>query len=157
MTGFLFIIVLIIILALDRVTKHYTIAVLGAGVTKSLIKGLVSLHYVENTGAAFSMLSEKKNFLTCFIFLAVICLTVYLIKNSKKSLFLNISLILIIAGGCGNLIDRLLYGFVVDFIDPVFVNFAVFNVADIAITVGAFLMAGYEIYGLVKECKGKEQ
>ena len=63
---------------------------------------------------------------------------------------------LVISGGLGNVIDRILYGFVVDFIEPLFIDFAVFNFADICITVGAFMLIGYEIYDLVKEKKTKK-
>ena len=62
---------------------------------------------------------------------------------------------LVISGGLGNVIDRILYGFVVDFIEPMFIDFAVFNFADCCITVGAFMLIGYEIYELITEKKKK--
>ena len=60
------------------------------------------------------------------------------------------------AGGAGNMIDRILHGYVVDFIEPLFVKFAVFNFADICITVGAFMLIGYEIYEIIRETKAKK-
>ena len=70
-------------------------------------------------------------------------------------MILNVCLVLIIAGGVGNVIDRILYGYVVDFIEPLFIDFAVFNFADCCITVGAFMIIFYEIYELITEKKKK--
>ena len=74
-----------------------------------------------------------------------------------ESKFLNICLVLIFAGGLGNLIDRIAYGYVIDFIEPLFIHFPVFNFADCCITVGAFMLIGYEIYEMIKEHKKKAE
>ena len=72
-------------------------------------------------------------------------------------MFINICLLLVVAGGIGNVIDRIMYGYVVDFIEPLFVDFAVFNFADCCITVGAFMLIGYEIYEIINERKKKAE
>ena len=72
-------------------------------------------------------------------------------------MFVNVCLLLVVAGGIGNVIDRVLYGYVVDFIEPLFIDFAVFNFADCCITVGAFMLIVYEIYELFKERKKKSE
>ena len=71
--------------------------------------------------------------------------------NKKRAKFMNICLVLMISGGIGNIIDRIRLGYVIDFIEPTFVNFAVFNFADCLITVSAFLIIGYLIYDFIKD------
>lgn len=145
------IIIIGILIAADRITKYAVETALAGGETKEFLFGLFRLRYVENTGAAFSSFSGNRAVLIVFTSLAIaLCLFVLL---KKKSLFVSACLILITAGGIGNLIDRITDGFVVDFIEPMFMNFAVFNVADIFITVGAIMLIVYEIYLLIKEKK----
>ena len=139
--------------AADRVTKHMAVSALSGGETKEFLFGLFRLRYVENTGAAFSSFSGNTAVLIVFTVLAIaLCLFVLLTKKAR-SMFINACLILIISGGAGNLIDRIASGYVVDFIEPLFMNFAVFNTADIFITTGAVLLMIYEIYLLIKEKK----
>jgi signal peptidase II len=132
-----------VIFFLDRFTKIYIIKNFLLNQTAPLIKGILYFTLVHNRGAAFGIL---KNQLPVFIFTAVV--TVILIylnlkKNKKKTLSLyNFSLSLILAGALGNLVDRLIFGYVIDFIDLRF--WPVFNIADSAITVGAILL-GYHI------------
>ena len=91
--------------------------------------------YAENTGMAFSILKSQPELLTILVSVILI----YLIYQSYKSQELSIAMALIIAGGLGNLIDRFVQGFVVDFINPTFIDFAVFNIADIALNVGVVI------------------
>jgi signal peptidase II len=132
-----------VIFFLDRFTKIYIIKNFLLNQTAPLIKGILYFTLVHNRGAAFGIL---KNQLPVFIFTAVV--TVILIylnlkKNKKKTLSLYyFSLSLILAGALGNLVDRLIFGYVIDFIDLRF--WPVFNIADSAITVGAILL-GYHI------------
>ena len=70
---------------------------------------------------------------------------------------MNVCLVLVTAGGIGNVIDRIANGFVVDFIEPLFVDFAVFNFADCCITVGAILMIVYQIYDIIRDSKNKSK
>lgn len=134
------IILFIVIIALDQASKAYFAAWLTTlpNKTYSLIQGVFSLSYVENKGAAFGMLQDKR--ILFIITTAVVCgVMVYmLIKEHKKMhTLMRIALTLILAGAVGNFIDRIFIGFVRDMFYLELINFAVFNVADAAISVGA--------------------
>lgn len=147
------IVVIAVLTAIDRFTKIIAVNNLKDGETFKFLFGSFQFRYVENTGAAFSSFSNNTLILSVFTVLVIIlCLFVLLTRRSKE-LFPNICLILIVSGGIGNVIDRIASGYVVDFIEPLFMNFAVFNFADCCITVGAFMLIGYEIYSLIREKK----
>ncbi len=149
-------IIIALLTGLDRVTKIAAADALKGGEPKKFLFGLFQLRYAENTGAAFSSFSDNTLLLTVFtVLVLLLCLFVLLTRRSK-SRFISACLILIIAGGTGNVIDRIASGFVVDFIEPLFMNFAVFNVADIFVTVGASLLIIYEIRELIIEKKQKK-
>ncbi len=136
---------------LDRISKIAAVAAFGAGDTKEFLFGLFQFRYTENTGAAFSSFADNKSILIVFTALVIIlCLFVLLAKKVKAKIPV-VCLVLIVSGGIGNLIDRIAKGYVVDFIEPLFMNFAVFNVADIFITCGAILLMCYEVATLIKE------
>ena len=125
------------IVAFDQFTKQLAVRYLKGKEAFTLIKGFVQFRYEENTGMAFSMLSGAR-----WVFIAVtvaVCIGAlwYLFSNRCTSLWAYWSLGVIVAGGIGNLIDRVLSAYVVDFIEPTFMNFAVFNIADSAVTLGA--------------------
>ena len=96
---------------------------------------------MENTGAAFGMMKGMRWFFILLSFAAIIAVSIFLIKKRKQvPPLLGIGLSMIVGGGIGNQIDRLATGYVVDFFEFLFVNFAVFNVADAFVTVGAALV-----------------
>lgn len=125
---------------LDQITKYIVVMNLKPIGSSAFIDGLLGFRYVENTGAAFGMM---KGFRWGFIIISTIAITalaIYLVKYRKEiPAFLGITLSMIIGGGIGNQIDRIVNGFVVDFFEFQFIDFAVFNVADCFVTVGAFL------------------
>jgi len=127
------------ILLLDRLTKLFVTKNLFLNQSLPLIKGIFHLTLIHNRGAAFGIL---KNQTPLFIFTSifVIILIYSSLKNNKqrKCAIYTISLSFILAGALGNLIDRLFFGYVIDFLD--FRIWPVFNVADSAITVGAILL-----------------
>ncbi|MCQ2480738.1 MAG: signal peptidase II [Clostridia bacterium] len=147
-------IVIALLVVIDRVSKILVVSNLKGNGPKPFIPGVMTFEYVENTGAAFSAFSDDTVVLTVFTVLVIILCLIVLYTRKVKSKIGIVSMVLIISGGIGNVIDRIKDGFVVDFFapDPKF-HFAVFNVADIFITVGAFLLIGYEIYELVMEKK----
>ncbi len=109
--------------------------------TYRLIPDFFHLTYIENRGAAFGMLQNARVFF--LIVTAIVCAAIiwYLIKERKKLHFLiRFSLALILGGALGNFIDRTFLGYVRDMFSAVFINFAIFNVADSAITVGTILL-----------------
>lgn len=123
--------------ALDQFVKYLTVLHIPLGGEVPLLPGVVHLTYVQNTGAAFSMLEGKIGFfyIVTAAFLALVILCVW--KKWLKSKGSLISLAAITGGAIGNLIDRMVQGFVVDMIEVEFMQFAVFNVADCFITCGA--------------------
>lgn len=132
-------VMIILIVAFDQITKYLAKAFLQ-GSAVGFIKGFVQFRYAENTGMAFSMFSGAR---WIFVVLTIIICAAglwYLFSDRCPNLWYYWSIGVIIAGGLGNLIDRALYGYVVDFIEPLFVNFAVFNIADSAVTCGAAVL-----------------
>ena len=141
---FLFLDLLMIVglIALDQYTKQWAKVSLKDKPAYNLINGILELNYLENQGAAFGMLPNQKVF---FIFVAVVILCVVgyvLIKvpDHKKYTILHFLFSLIVAGSIGNMIDRVRYDYVVDFIYFVRLNFPIFNVADVYATVSAFIL-----------------
>ena len=122
--------------AADRVTKALASRMDGA---RSLIPGILRLRPMENEGMAFSMLSGQTALLTILSAVLIAVLVGWLIAHPDENRLLRSGLWLVVGGGIGNLFDRLAYGHVIDFIEPVFVRFAVFNVADACICVGEAL------------------
>ncbi len=123
----------------DIVTKRAVGAVMTLNASFDLIPGILSFTYILNDGAAYGMFSGKQGMLIVLTSIVLIGLTAYVLLMRKKiSAFEKLSLGLIVGGGVGNLIGRISDGFVVDFIDIHIIP--VFNLADIGITVGCFLL-----------------
>ena len=108
-------IIIVLGFILDRASKVMAFNVLGGGYEKQIIKGIFSLEYYENTGAAFSMLSSKTMLLAFVSLIAVIVMTVALLKYRKKNKIFDLSLSFLIAGALGNMYDRFFQGYVIDF------------------------------------------
>ena len=136
-----------VIIALDQITKSAITAQFTLHESYPVINGFFNLVYVMNPGAAFGFLANASEtfryvFFTGITALATGLIIYYLVKSNPRNLILVSSLTLIFSGAVGNLIDRLRFGAVVDFLD-VYIGTAhwpAFNVADSAITVGAILM-----------------
>jgi signal peptidase II len=134
------IIIVIVGIILDQLSKNWMIQNMKY-MSKVIIPGVLQYSYVENTGAAFGMLSKNTILLGCFSVVMSAVFIFFLIKYRKSlSMLSRISLALIISGAIGNAIDRIMRGFVIDFIELLFVNFAIFNIADICITMGAIFL-----------------
>jgi len=131
---------------LDQLTKIWATSALADG-AMTIIPKVLDFRYIENTGAAFSMLSGGTWLLTVISAVMSVVLIFIIFKYRKRMpKFVSIMLSLLAAGAIGNLIDRALAGFVVDFIEVTFVNFAVFNVADIFVTCSAIGLGIYLIF-----------
>lgn len=148
-------IVIAVLTVVDQLTKYIAVNTVKINGPKEFLFGLFQFRYVENTGAAFSSFSDNTLLLTVLTVIILCVCLILLLSRKFRNMFINICLMLVISGGLGNVIDRILYGFVVDFIEPLFIDFAVFNFADCCITVGAFMLIGYEIYELITEKKKK--
>lgn len=134
-----------ILVVLDQVTKYLAMTKIGNRLIQ-VIPGLFDFVYVKNTGAAFSILSNSTVILSIISVLFCIGVLIYWILKKPSHVLMKLSLTLLFAGALGNAIDRIIRGFVVDFISTSFIDFPVFNVADIAITCGAVLLAIYIIF-----------
>lgn len=135
--------VLIIVLGLiDQYTKLLAVEYLKNSSDIILIPGVLQLHYLENTGAAFSILEGKQIFFAILTPILLVALVVVLFKmpQDKKYLCLDYIIIFLIAGAIGNYIDRISNNYVVDFIYFSLINFPVFNVADIYVTCAVFAL-----------------
>ncbi|KMT21438.1 signal peptidase II [Clostridium cylindrosporum] len=132
------------IILLDQFSKYMAKFFFEGGNDKVLIEGMFSLTYLENRGAAFGIFKDQKFILIGLTAIVIISLIVYLYRHKKITKLLRISLILIIGGAVGNLIDRIYLGYVVDFfhfyIKDIF-DWPVFNIADISVVCGTTLMA----------------
>ena len=142
---------ILLLIALDQAVKLYVVKEIPLGGMRSFIPNVVSLTYLKNSGAAFSMLENQQWFFTIITLIAMGAAFVYLYRHIKGSIWLLLGLTLIISGGIGNFIDRLRQGFVVDMFHLDFMNFAIFNVADIYLTIGVGLLL---IYLLREESHG---
>lgn len=109
-------------------------------------KELVDLTYLENRGAIFGSMQGQRWFLIGFTTLVLIIGFVVLFKFMKRSKLLAFAITLFLAGGIGNLIDRVRLSYVVDMFEFRFMNFAIFNVADICVTVAFFLLIIYAFF-----------
>ena len=128
------------LIVLDQLVKAYVVQNIALGEVKTWIPNLVSLTYLQNRGAAFSMLQDQQWFFAVITLVVMAGAIWYLHKHIEDSLWIVFGLVLIIAGGLGNFIDRIGQGFVVDMFHLDFVNFAIFNVADSYLTVGVVVL-----------------
>ena len=123
-----------------------------------VIKGFLDLTYSENTGAGFGMFKDGTLGLTVITAIIIVAIFAYLLIAKRKDIWLRISLVLIAGGGIGNLVDRIGLGYVRDFFEFTFMEFAIFNIADFFVTVGAFMLIFYLIYLIAIDfIKGKDK
>lgn len=139
------IIAIIVLVSLDQFVKYLTVTHLMLKPIV-LIENVFELTYVENKGAAWSILENQIWF---FILMTVIILALIAYACYKKMIYTKlgqISLVLICAGAIGNLIDRITHGYVIDMFSFKLINFPVFNVADICIVCGGILFVFYMMF-----------
>lgn len=142
-----------LLIIIDQIIKFFAVENLAKIESVPIINQIFHLTYVENRGAAFGIFEGKTTFLSFLTFI-MLGLAVGLIFYKKiQSKFLIVSLSLIVAGGIGNLIDRVFRGFVVDYIDVRIINFAIFNLADCFVVIGAILVIFYVLFIDVRKKK----
>ena len=137
------IIAVIVLIILDQGTKFWALASLKPIHNMTLMEGFMDLTFVENRGVAFGMFSGQRWFILLLTgVIAVGLIWFYVTMPKKKEYFpLRVSLVLVLSGAIGNIIDRLFRGYVVDFFEFTFFEWPVFNVADIYVVVGVILLA----------------
>lgn len=153
----LFVSIIIIGLVIDLVTKSLFAKILDYGdTTIEIIPNFFKFIYVENDGAAYGIFSGKTWFLIVLTIIFIIGFVCYFVFNKNKSILFTCSVALIVSGAIGNLIDRLFFQFVRDFISIDLFSF-VFNFADMFITFGTICFALYVILDLIKDIKIKKE
>lgn len=132
---------LILSVITDQISKMLAVEFLQGQGRISIIPHIFDFFYVTNRGAAFGMLSEHRWIFIVISSVAIVAILAYSVFYAEKmSLWYAVGLSLIAGGGIGNMIDRVFLGYVVDFIEFAFVNFATFNIADSCVCIGAVLV-----------------
>ena len=144
----LFLVVILILVTLDQVSKFLAALYLKGTDGIVLIPGLLKLQYLENRGMAFGMLQGKQMIfiIFCLIFLGIIFFIFYRIPKNRYYLPLIVTGAFLAGGAAGNFIDRLVYGYVIDFIYLVFIDFPIFNIADIYVVSGGIALAAVILF-----------
>ncbi len=150
---FIWIAIIIGTVLLDQLCKYLTVLYLKPVDTVPIIRDVLHLTYVENQGAAFGMMKNSRWIFMIISTVAIVGITVYMIVKKPTNRLERVALALIVGGGIGNMIDRILLGYVVDMIDFRLINFAVFNVADTFVCIGAGLLMLYLIRSMIQESK----
>ena len=138
-TDFMLFVILVIA---DQLTKHLAVVRLKNQAAYNLINGILEFNYLENRGAAFGVLQNQKYFFVfvALIFIGVIVFVLIKVPTQKKYYSLNILLVMIAAGAVGDMIDRVRYDYVVDYIYLVCIQFPIFNMADIYVTTSTVIL-----------------
>ena len=144
-TDFMLFVILVIA---DQLTKHLAVVRLKNQAAYNLINGILEFNYLENRGAAFGVLQNQKYFFVfvALIFIGVIVFVLIKVPTQKKYYSLNILLVMIAAGAVGNMIDRVRYDYVVDFIYLVCIQFPIFNMADIYVTTSTVILVFHILF-----------
>lgn len=150
--------IIILIVIFDQLSKYFVNLYLKGNDAIEAIPGFLSFRYHENRGAAWGMLENHRWVFMVVSTVAIVAIIGYLIWTRKKkdSLLFRISLCFFAGGGIGNMIDRVILSYVIDFLRFDFIDFPIFNVADSFITIGAFLMILNLILEFITEFRGKK-
>ena len=151
----LYLLVVALCIIADQALKLWTVANLALYESMPLLPGIVELYYIRNTGGGFSILTGHTWLLTVLTVVLMGILAALLIKKVFTHPLAMWTLTLIIGGGLGNLIDRVRLGYVVDMFNLTFINYPVFNIADIFVVCGAIGFAVYYLLLHDKVTKGK--
>ena len=145
-------------IGIDQLTKLIVAGNMRVGQSIVVIEGIFNITYIRNNGAAFGMLADHPWVFNTLSVVSVLAILVYLFGFCKEGWLFQTGFALIIGGGIGNMIDRIAYGYVVDMLEFDFMEFAIFNVADSFVCIGAGLVMLMLVLELVRESKkGKEK
>lgn len=142
----IYIVIAALLVVLDQVVKFLIRTTMALGASMVLIPDVLGITYVQNTGAAFSSFSNSTLILAGISLAVSLLLILAITLRWVRHPFGRFTLMLILAGAMGNFIDRAVMGYVTDMIQVLFVKFAVFNVADMFVVVGAVLLVIYVIF-----------
>ena len=142
---------------IDQLTKWLAVSYLKPITTLPIIKDVLHLTYHTNRGMAFGLLEDSRWLFISVSIITIVALSIWLYSGRMQNKLYTVSVAMIISGGVGNMIDRLLLGAVIDFIDFRLINFAIFNGADSFVCIGAGLLILALIIDIIKEAKTKKQ
>ena len=143
----------VVLLASDLITKAIVDANMTLGQSIVVIENILNFTYVHNTGAAFSIMENQMLFFYIITPISFVIFVGYLAKNHNDSLIQNVSIVMILAGMIGNFYDRVVYQYVRDMIHVTFIDFPIWNVADMWLVIGVGLFIIYLITEIIKEFK----
>lgn len=144
--GMLAAIIAVAVIVLDQITKVIVRDGLAIGQQAEFIPWFINFTHIENEGAAWGMFSEHRWVFMILSSVAIVAMIVFLCKYYKRSRLMNIGIAMVLGGGIGNMIDRIAFGKVTDFLCFTFIDFPVFNVADSFVCIGAAVIAVYVIF-----------
>lgn len=136
----------VVLVIADQVVKFLIRSNLELGESVPFIPHVLNLTYYQNTGAAFSLFREHTWILALISAVVSVALVVVMVKRVFRHPVGQVILAVILAGAVGNLIDRVLFGYVTDMFQTIFINFAVFNVADCCLVCGVIAMMVYVLF-----------
>lgn len=145
-----------VLTAADLLIKNAVIEKIPLGEDVRFIDGILGFTYVRNTGVAWSMFDGNPQLLSVVTGCLIFAVFVYLLLPVKRPFAYEICIPVILAGGIANLADRIMRGYVVDYIKTLFVDFPVYNFADCLITCGACALVIFMIYEIIKDEKKKK-
>ncbi|MBQ7118428.1 MAG: signal peptidase II [Clostridia bacterium] len=141
----------------DQIIKHFIDLYLKPISVKALIPGFIQLHYFENDGAMMGFMSGKTELMTVVSVICMAAILAVLLSGKIKFGTEYVCIVFMAAGGFGNIIDRIFRGYVIDYIEVLFVDFYIFNFADCLVTCSAFTIIFYELYSVYREYKNKKE
>ncbi len=156
---FLLILIVLIVFA-DQLTKWLAVVYLKTSEGIDVIPGLLRFEYTENRGMAFGMLDGHRWVFMVVSTVMIVMILIYLWRKPPKSRLVTLALAFIVGGGIGNMIDRTLLGYVIDFIYPCMIPSLwpwIFNVADSFVTVGTGILIGYLLFDLIREWRAEKK
>jgi len=145
-----------LVVVLDQLFKHWIVQTLELYGQMDIIPGVIGLTHIQNDGAAFSILSNQRWLLAGIAFIAAIVL-VFILLRYTDGFWGTLGLAAVLGGTVGNLIDRVFQGYVVDMFRPLFINFAIFNIADIFLTLGFATFCLHFIASFIRSLKRDEE
>ena len=138
---FLYLGIFMLTVMIDQMIKRFLVGSIGLNNSREFIPGLINLTVVQNSGGAFSILNQYP---LCFKIIGFVNVVIFSFLTFYPTAAFNLCIktgcAFVLGGSLGNLIDRLQYGSVIDFIEPVFTKFAIFNMADVFINAGVILI-----------------
>lgn len=147
----------VILIGIDQLIKYFVDLKLKGGAPFTVIKNVLQFNYLENDGAMMGFMSGKTKIMTALAILCVVVLLIVVFSGKIRDKVDYWCVLLMVAGGLGNIIDRAFRGYVIDYIEVLFVDFYIFNFADCLITIAAFALMFYQVYLIYKESKLKKK